>query len=63
MACTRVEKEVGTVEAGKRVDVPLLYANPLALESIGNISMVRYAITDGAMYDCAELWRSVGFQP
>ena len=56
-----VEKEVGSVEVGKRADVILLDANPL--EAIRNIRSVRYVITNGAMYDCAELWRSVGFQP
>jgi imidazolonepropionase-like amidohydrolase len=56
-----VEKEVGTVEVGKRADVILLDTNPL--ESIRNIRSVKYVITNGAMYDCAELWRSVGFQP
>jgi imidazolonepropionase-like amidohydrolase len=56
-----VEKEVGTVEVEKRADVILLDANPL--ESIRNIRSVKYVITNGAMYDCAELWRSVGFQP
>ncbi len=56
-----VENEVGTLEVGKRADVILLDANPL--ESIRNIRSVKYVITNGTMYDCAELWRSVGFQP
>lgn len=56
-----LEKEVGTVEVGKRADVILLDANPL--ESIRNVRRVKYVITNGTMYDCAELWRSVGFQP
>ncbi|MGA8103351.1 MAG: amidohydrolase family protein [Candidatus Acidiferrales bacterium] len=56
-----VDKEVGTVEPGKRADVILVDGNPL--ESIHNIRNVRYVITGGKMYDCAELWRSVGFQP
>jgi imidazolonepropionase-like amidohydrolase len=56
-----VDKEVGTIEVGKRADVILLDANPL--ESIHNIRSVKYVITDGVMYDCAELWRSVGFKP
>jgi imidazolonepropionase-like amidohydrolase len=56
-----VEKEVGTIEVGKRADVILLDANPL--ESIHNIRRVKYVITNGTMYDCAELWRSVGFKP
>jgi imidazolonepropionase-like amidohydrolase len=56
-----VDKEVGTVEPGKRADVILVDGNPL--ESIHNIRNVRYVITGGKMYDCAELWRSVGFTP
>ena len=56
-----VDKQLGTVEAGKRADMILLDANPL--EDIHNIRTVRYVITGGKMYNCAELWRSVGFKP
>ena len=56
-----LDKEVGTVEPGKRADVIILDANPL--ESIRNIRKVEFVITNGIMYNCAELWRSVGFQP
>jgi Amidohydrolase family len=56
-----VDKELGTVEAGKRADVIILDANPL--ESIHNIRTVKYVITNGIMYNCAELWQSVGFKP
>jgi imidazolonepropionase-like amidohydrolase len=56
-----VDKEVGTVEAGKRADVIILGGNPL--ESIHNIRKVEFVITNGTMYNTAELWRSVGFQP
>jgi imidazolonepropionase-like amidohydrolase len=56
-----LDSELGTVEAGKRADVILLDANPL--DDIHNIRTVRYVITGGKMYDCAELWRSVGFKP
>jgi len=56
-----LEKEVGTVEPGKRADVIILDGNPL--ESIHNIRKVEFVITNGTMYNCAELWRSVGFQP
>jgi imidazolonepropionase-like amidohydrolase len=56
-----LDKEVGTVEAGKRADVIILDGNPL--ESIRNIRKVEFVITNGTMYNCAELWRSVGFQP
>jgi imidazolonepropionase-like amidohydrolase len=56
-----LDKELGTVEAGKRADVIILDGNPL--ESIRNIRKVEFVITNGTMYNCAELWRSVGFQP
>jgi imidazolonepropionase-like amidohydrolase len=56
-----VDKEVGTIEAGKRADVAILGANPL--ESIRNIRTVEFVVTNGVMYNCAALWRSVGFKP
>jgi imidazolonepropionase-like amidohydrolase len=56
-----IDKEVGTVEAGKRGDVIILSSNPL--ESIRNIRTVEFVATNGTMYNCAELWRSVGFKP
>ena len=56
-----LDKEIGTVESGKRADVIILDGNPL--ESIRNIRKVEFVITNGIMYHCAELWRSVGFQP
>ena len=51
----------GTDGAGKRADVVILGANPL--ESIHNIRTVEFVVTNGVMYNCAELWRSVGFKP
>ena len=58
---TQPEAVVGTIEAGKRADVVILSANPL--ESIRNIRTVEFVVTNGVMYNCAELWRSVGFKP
>ena len=57
----RLEKELGTIEAGKHADLVVLDANPL--ERISNIRTVRFVVTDGRMYDAAELWRSVRFSP
>lgn len=57
----KLEKEVGTIEAGKRADLIILDGNPL--ESISNIRKVRSVITRGRLYDCAQLWQSVGFSP
>ena len=56
-----VDKELGTIEPGKRADLIILDANPL--ESIHNIRAVRFVITGGTMYNCGELWSSVGFKP
>ncbi|HEV2423609.1 MAG TPA: amidohydrolase family protein [Terriglobia bacterium] len=56
-----LDRELGTVEAGKRGDVIVLGANPL--ENIHNIRTVESVITGGRMYNCADLWRSVGFKP
>ena len=55
------DKEVGTIEVGKRADLILLDANPL--ETISNIRTVRTVIENGRMYDSAALWQSVGFKP
>jgi hypothetical protein len=56
-----VDKELGTVEAGKRADLIILDASPL--DSIHNIRTVKFVITNGTMYNCGELWSSVGFKP
>src|SRR6202167_2349624 len=56
-----LDKELGTVETGKRADLIIVDADPL--ESIDNIRKVEFVITNGVMYNCAELWRSVGFKP
>ena len=56
-----LDKEVGTIEAGKRADMILLDSNPL--ESISNIRTVKTVIANGRMYDSAALWQSVGFKP
>jgi hypothetical protein len=56
-----LEKELGTVEPGKRGDVIIVNGNPL--EKIQNIRKVEFVVTNGTIYNCAELWRSVGFKP
>jgi imidazolonepropionase-like amidohydrolase len=57
----KLERELGTIEAGKRADLILVAGNPL--DSISNIRRVKYVVTRGRMYDCAALWQSVGFRP
>ncbi|MGA8153484.1 MAG: amidohydrolase family protein [Terriglobales bacterium] len=56
-----LDKEVGTIEPGKRADLIILNGNPL--EDIRNTRNVEYVITNGKMFHCAELWESVGFKP
>lgn len=46
--------------SGKRAGLIALGANPL--ESIRNIRSVEF-VTNGVMYDCPQLWPSVGVKP
>jgi imidazolonepropionase-like amidohydrolase len=55
------DKQLGTVEVGKRADLIVVNGNPL--ESIHDIRKVESVVTNGTLYNCAELWRMVGFQP
>ena len=57
----KLDKELGTIEAGKIADVILVDGNPL--ENISNIRNVKFVIANGRMYDTAKLWQSVCFQP
>jgi imidazolonepropionase-like amidohydrolase len=56
-----LDKELGTIEPGKRADMIILTANPL--NDIHNSRQVESVITNGTLYNCAELWKSVGFKP
>jgi imidazolonepropionase-like amidohydrolase len=56
-----MDKELGTVEKGKRGDLIVISGNPL--EDIHNTRNVEYVVTAGTMYHTAELWQSVGFKP
>jgi len=55
------DKELGTIEAGKRADFILVNGDPLA--DIRALRRVRVVVTGGRAYDPAKLWRSVGFSP
>ena len=57
----KMDREVGTIERGKRADMVVLNANPL--DSIRNIRSVRWTISGGRVYDAPALWKSVRFQP
>ena len=56
-----MERESGTIEAGKRADVILVDGNPL--ENISDIRKVSTVFAGGRMYQPAALWTSVGFKP
>jgi hypothetical protein len=47
--CLGLEKELGTVEAGKRADLVLLGADPLA--DIHNTTRIEAVVADGRLYD------------
>src|SRR5262249_8542426 len=51
-----VEKDSGTIEAGKRADLVILGANPL--DNISNVRRTEQVMENGVLYDCAALWRS-----
>jgi imidazolonepropionase-like amidohydrolase len=56
-----MEKDSGTIEAGKRADVILVDGNPL--ENISDIRKVSAVFAAGKMYQPAGLWSAVGFKP
>ena len=56
-----LDKETGTVEAGKNADLIVVDGDPLA--DIRNTRNVELVISAGKMYKPAELWRSAGFKP
>ena len=53
-------KEMGTIEAGKRADLIVLNADPLA--AISNIRSLRFVIANGRVLDPANLWAAAGFK-
>jgi imidazolonepropionase-like amidohydrolase len=57
----KLDKDVGTLERGKRADLILVAGDPL--RSISDIRRVRAVINHGKFYDTGPLWQSVGFKP
>jgi imidazolonepropionase-like amidohydrolase len=51
----------GTVDVGKRGDIVLLDASPLA--NIANTRKIYRVITNGRVFEPKPLWESVGFRP
>jgi len=56
----KLDKESGTIEAGKRADLILVNGNPL--QNISDIRKVSKVVTNGWMYDSTKLRQSVGFK-
>ena len=57
----KVDSEVGTIEMGKRADLIVLDANPI--DNISNIRKIRLSVSQGRVFESAQLWQSVGFLP
>ena len=55
-----LDKDSGTVEAGKRADLILVNGDPL--KDIRILRKVTRVVANGRVYDAAALWKSVGFQ-
>jgi len=55
-----LDKELGSIEAGKFADLIVLGKDPVA--SIDNIRSVEQVVTAGALYETGPLWESVGFK-
>ncbi|HEY8561022.1 MAG TPA: amidohydrolase family protein [Pyrinomonadaceae bacterium] len=55
------DKDSGTLETGKVADLVLIEGNPL--ENVSNIRNTKFVVANGRLFDCAELWQSVGFKP
>jgi imidazolonepropionase-like amidohydrolase len=57
----KLDKDLGTIEVGKRADLLVLDRNPL--ENIAAIRSARWVAANGRLYDCDMLWREAGFGP
>jgi imidazolonepropionase-like amidohydrolase len=55
----RLDHEWGTLTPGRRADLVVLDADPLA--DIANVRQVRWVVRAGRMYESAALWRAAGF--
>ncbi|HEY6176246.1 MAG TPA: amidohydrolase family protein [Kofleriaceae bacterium] len=55
------DKELGSIEVGKRADFFLVDGDPLA--DIRALRRIRVVVARGRAYDPAKLWQSVGFSP
>jgi imidazolonepropionase-like amidohydrolase len=53
-------KDTGTIEVGKRADMIVLNADPLA--QISNIRKLRWVVANGRILEPARLWAAAGFK-
>jgi imidazolonepropionase-like amidohydrolase len=56
-----LDRDSGTIEAGKRADLILVSGDPL--QDIAALRHVTRVVAAGRIYDAAALWRSAGFGP
>jgi imidazolonepropionase-like amidohydrolase len=56
-----LDKEVGTIEKGKRADLVVLAGDPIA--DIHNIRKVESVVARGKTYEPGPLWKLIGFTP
>ena len=56
-----LDREAGSIEAGKRADMILVEGNPL--EDFSTLRRVQRVISSGRVFNPADLWKSVGFKP
>jgi imidazolonepropionase-like amidohydrolase len=57
----KLDREVGTIDVGKRADLAVLDADPLV--NISNVRTARMVVANGRLYDCNVLWKAAGFAP
>jgi imidazolonepropionase-like amidohydrolase len=56
----KLDKDTGTIEAGKRADMVVLDGNPL--DDIKNIRTASRVMVNGKLYDSAALWTAAGYK-
>ena len=56
----KLDKELGTIEVGKRADLVVLDADPLA--NIANIRTAVRVVVSGKLYDSSTLWKAAGYK-